>query len=321
MLEVGKQLPRRRERIHRARGIEMHRPRNERREVGTRLQPRPGGSEAPPLRKRVRRWQSPQAEACLRQTGLYHKAENRRAKKNAGSTPARKSSIFGVCYVTGVSRVTQIELTVKSFTLMRIVCQVVVYVCRRKMRMSCLCKVEMSGSMGGRGAHGNGANHVESTGTGPVESAVRGKSEASDAGSCRPAAESNRPPRAANAVASSRAWGWCTGSWTARPALEPPAGGEVRAEDFGATAAALCRFRPHAGRRIPGSGGFRGEPGDAAEMDDPGGLVASAFPTCEGRACVARAPSQFRRVGDAGQLTLPVAGGSRSGLPAHRADR
>src|SRR5487761_330207 len=48
--------------------------------------------------------------------------------------PARKTLIFGVCYVRVVSQVTQIELTVKSFTLMRIVCQVVVYVRKNRPR-------------------------------------------------------------------------------------------------------------------------------------------------------------------------------------------
>jgi hypothetical protein len=38
------------------------------------------------------------------------------------------------------------------------------------MRMSGLCKVEMSASMEGRGPHGSGANHFEPTRTGPIES-------------------------------------------------------------------------------------------------------------------------------------------------------
>ena len=42
--------------------------------------------------------------------------------------------------------------------------------CRRKVRMSGLCKVEMSAFMDGRGPHGNGANDLESTRTGPHES-------------------------------------------------------------------------------------------------------------------------------------------------------
>jgi hypothetical protein len=45
--------------------------------------------------------------------------------------------------------------------------------CRRKMRMSGLCKVEMSAFMDGRGPHGNGANHFEPTRTGPIESVAR----------------------------------------------------------------------------------------------------------------------------------------------------
>jgi len=49
--------------------------------------------------------------------------------------------------------------------------------CRRKMRMSGLCKVEMSASMGGRGAHGNGADRFEPTGTGPILSSALLKAE------------------------------------------------------------------------------------------------------------------------------------------------
>jgi hypothetical protein len=63
-----------------------------------------------------------------------------------------------------------------------------------------------------------------------------------------------------------------------------------RYADFGPTLAS-----EHLAQR-----GFPGEPGDAAEMDDPGGLVPSALPAWEDRACVARAKSQFRGDGDAG---------------------
>src|SRR5580658_8486047 len=73
--------------------------------------------------------------------------------------------------------------------------------CRCKVRMSCLCKVEMSGSMGGRGAHGTGANRFEPTRTGPIESVARGKAEAPDAGRSSRAAESKRPASAADAAA------------------------------------------------------------------------------------------------------------------------
>src|SRR2546430_10510879 len=73
------------------------------------------------------------------------------------------------------------------------------------MRMSGLCKVEMSAFMVGRGPHGNGAHRLEPTRTGPIESVARGKAKASDAGSCSQAVESNRPPGAADAAPHSRA--------------------------------------------------------------------------------------------------------------------
>src|SRR5882762_6873588 len=76
--------------------------------------------------------------------------------------------------------------------------------CRRKMRMSGLCKVEMSAFIDGRGPYGNGANHLEPTRTGPIESVARGEAEASFAGSSSGAVEGNRPPGAANAAADSR---------------------------------------------------------------------------------------------------------------------
>src|SRR5208337_3512565 len=193
--------------------------------------------------------------------------------------------------------------------------------CRRKMRMSGLCKVEMSAFMDGRGPHGDGANCVEPTRTGPVESVARDTAEASDAGSWGHEAEHKRPPGAADAAAPSRARRSLPGSRTARPTIEPQAAGPLGAEDFGAPAAALCGFRTHAGCRTPGPGGFLREPGDATEVDDQSGLVAPALAAREGRACVAGAPSQFRGAGDAGQLTVPLVGGTRSGLPAHRPDR
>jgi hypothetical protein len=50
-----------------------------------------------------------------------------------------------------------------------------VFGCRRKMRMSGLCKVEMSAFMDGRGVHGDGANGLASTRTGPHTSVARGE--------------------------------------------------------------------------------------------------------------------------------------------------
>src|ERR1700693_232459 len=166
--------------------------------------------------------------------------------------------------------------------------------CRRKMRMSGLCKVERSAFMDGRGPHGNGANHFEPTRTGPIESVARGTAEASDAGSSRRAVESKRPPRAADAAAPARARRSLPDSRTARPAIEPQAGDPLGAEGSGAPAPALCGFRTHTGRGTPGPGGFFGEPGDATEVDDPGGLVAAAFPARENDSRMAGAPSLLR---------------------------
>src|ERR1700683_198725 len=194
------------------------------------------------------------------------------------------------------------------------------WTCRRKMRMSGLCKVEMSAFMDGRGPHGNGANHFEPTRTGAIESVARGTAEAVDAGSGGRAAESKRPPRAANAAAPARVRRSLLGSRTARPALEPQASGPLGAEGSGAPAPALCGFRSHLGRGTPGPGGVFGEPGDATEVDDPGGLVAAALAARQNDPRMARAPGLLRGVGDAGQLPIPLARGARSGLPAHRSD-
>jgi hypothetical protein len=70
----------------------------------------------------------------------------------------------------------------------------------------------MSAFMDGRGPHGNGANHLESMRTGPIESVARGTAEASDAGRGSRAAESNRPSSAADAAPHSRIPGG-PGSW------------------------------------------------------------------------------------------------------------
>src|ERR1700722_19238526 len=116
------------------------------------------------------------------------------------------------------------------------------------MRMSGLCKVEMSAFMDGRGAYGNGADRLEPTRTGPIARATPGPAEADHADRSRCAAESKRPPGAANATPDSRARGCCPGSRTTRPAIEPQAGSQIGAKDFGAPAPALCRFRSHVGR-------------------------------------------------------------------------
>src|ERR1700756_5501735 len=79
--------------------------------------------------------------------------------------------------------------------------------CRRKMRMSGLCKVEMSGFMDGRGPHGDGANRFEPTRTGPLEGVVRDTAKAFNASSGGPEAENKRPPGAPDAAPPSRARG------------------------------------------------------------------------------------------------------------------
>src|SRR6266704_5853941 len=57
--------------------------------------------------------------------------------------------------------------------------------CRCKMRMSGLSKVEMSAFIGGRGPHGNGANRLAPTRTGPPTRATRDKAEADHAARIR----------------------------------------------------------------------------------------------------------------------------------------
>src|SRR5882762_6769824 len=124
------------------------------------------------------------------------------------------------------------------------------------MRMSGLCKVEMSAFMDGRGAHGNGANHFEPTRTGPIESVARGTAAASNAGCGSRAAESNRPPGAPDAAPHPRTGGWWSGSRITRPAIESQAGSPLRGEGFDSRGSALCRLRAHAGRRTLSQGWF-----------------------------------------------------------------
>src|SRR6201984_2844195 len=83
--------------------------------------------------------------------------------------------------------------------------------CRRKMRMSGLCKVEMSGFMDGRGPHGDGANRFEPTRTGPLEGVVRDTAKAFNASSGGPEAENKRPTGAPDAAPPSRERGWGPG--------------------------------------------------------------------------------------------------------------
>src|SRR5713101_5853666 len=172
--------------------------------------------------------------------------------------------------------------------------------CRCKMRMSGLCKVEMSGFMAGRGAHGNRAHSDEPTRTGPVASVAGGPAKAFDASRSGAAAEGNRPPRAA---AADPHWGARRGrdrSPITRPAVESQTAGGLGAEDSGSRSPALCRLRADAGCRTFGQGWFASEPRNAAEMDDPAAALAPAPPTRKSRTPVAGTKSVFRRVSDAG---------------------
>src|SRR5260370_10966561 len=81
-----------------------------------------------------------------------------------------------------------------------------VRVCRSKMRMSGLRKVEMSGFIQGGRADGTGANRVECEGTGSVEGAARSRARPSEAAGSGPASAIDRPagPALAGPAASGR---------------------------------------------------------------------------------------------------------------------
>ena len=87
--------------------------------------------------------------------------------------------------------------------------------------------------------------------------------------------------------------------------------GRRRYAGFGPTLAS----EPSSTSRNPGG------PRDAAEMDESSGAVATAESTAERAACVASPVNGLRRTGHDGQLPLPVARRSRSGLPSDRAHR
>src|SRR2546428_5390345 len=64
----------------------------------------------------------------------------------------------------------------------RIECQEVNSKCRSKMRMSGLCKVEMSGFIQGGRQDGTGANRVEHEGTGAAGGGTRSRTRTSETG-------------------------------------------------------------------------------------------------------------------------------------------
>src|SRR6266403_129926 len=178
--------------------------------------------------------------------------------------------------------------------------QLKVSVCRCKMRMSGLSKVEMSAFIGGRGPYGHGANRREPTRTGPPARATRGQAEANHADRSRQAAEDQRSSHPSAAVSSGETRRSSGDSWITRKTIQPPVSRAVGAEDFAPDAATLRGLRAHPGRRALGPGGIAGEPRDAAEVDGEGQLVAPTRATRKDHPCVAGAASQFRRASDAG---------------------
>src|SRR5579863_7926462 len=66
--------------------------------------------------------------------------------------------------------------------------------CRRKMRMSGLCKVEMSAFLEAGRPHGRGGDRIERQRAGAVEDAARGRARAPETGRCRTAAAADGSP-------------------------------------------------------------------------------------------------------------------------------
>jgi hypothetical protein len=172
--------------------------------------------------------------------------------------------------------------------------------CRCKMRMSGLCKVEMSAFIGGRGRYGNGANRLEPTRTGPAAGATRGQAEADHADRSRQAAKDQRSPHPSTAISSGGTRRSSGDPWITRKTIKPQVNYAVGAEDFEPGAPTLCGLRTHPGRRAPGPGGIAGEPRDAAEVDGEGQSVAPTRATRKNHPCVAGTASPFRRTADAG---------------------
>src|SRR5713101_9937414 len=195
-------------------------------------------------------------------------------------------------------------------------------VCRGKVRMSGLCKVEMSGFIGAGRADGTGANCVEPARSGSVEGVARGPARSSEASRSRPASAADGPARAAVTGTPAKRGRSRAGAPAARTALEPQ---DLRrgsaARPSRVATAPLRRFRTYAGGGASGAPRPAGEPGDAAAMDGPLGTVAAPATESAAGACLAASACRLRRTGDDGQLTVSLAGGSRPGEPPDRDDR
>src|SRR5260370_6583114 len=115
--------------------------------------------------------------------------------------------------------------------------------CRCKMRMSGLSKVEMSGFMGGRGPHGNGAYGFESTRTGPLESIARSRAGAFDADCGGTADRDNRTPGASAAAAHPGASRPCSDSRIAGTPIESQTGARFEQKDLARISQSHADFR------------------------------------------------------------------------------
>jgi len=94
--------------------------------------------------------------------------------------------------------------------------------CGRKVRMSGLCKVEMSAFLGAeRRPQGRGADQLEPTGKGPIARVARSRTRASAAKGSGQASAAERPAGSAVASPPTTAGGWRANAWVAGPALQP----------------------------------------------------------------------------------------------------
>src|ERR1700722_2472816 len=166
------------------------------------------------------------------------------------------------------------------------------------MRMSGLCKVGMSGFMGGRGAYGDGADRLEPRRTGPIAGVARVGARGIKAGCGGAADEVNRPSGAPVAAALAQGRRQGGDPQVAGATLESEVLWLLPTEGLGSRGSALCRLRAHAGRRALGAGRDSAEPRDLAEMDDRSDLLASRPPAREKDPRLAGAQGQLRGVGN-----------------------
>jgi hypothetical protein len=161
--------------------------------------------------------------------------------------------------------------------------------CRRKVRMSCLCKVRMSAFLGAGRPDGTGADQLEPTRTGAVEGVARSPARSSETSSSRSAFAADRTAHSAlTATPANRGRSRADAS-VARISLEPEDPRSCPAAHAARVASgALCRFWPHAGRRASGGAGPGGESRDVAELDECCRIVADT-PDDQGSRCTSGA--------------------------------